>query len=92
MATKKDLIDRVLKRADFLKEEDITYAINSVLDQLSDALTEGNRIEIRGFGSLSTRDRKMIGSDKTYKTTYYRMSKHIHNLLNNVSDAKKNNH
>lgn len=36
-----------------LKADDVDLAVKTLLDQMGDALAEGERIEIRGFGSFS---------------------------------------
>ncbi|HJK86299.1 MAG TPA: HU family DNA-binding protein [Candidatus Megaira endosymbiont of Nemacystus decipiens] len=82
MATKKDLVDRLVQKIDFLEQSDVELAVDNVIEQIADAMLQGNRVEIRGFGSLSVRRRKFPGSNDDYKTTYYRMSKNIHKLLN----------
>ena len=37
--------------------DDVELALNCILAQMADALVEGERIEIRGFGSLNLRHR-----------------------------------
>ena len=82
MATKKDLIDSLVKKLDYLKQQDAAFAVDCILDYIKDELTKGNRIELRGFGSLSVRPRKYAGRDEEYNTVYYRMSKNIQDDLN----------
>lgn len=36
-----------------LSETDVELAVNTILERMSDALSDGERIEIRGFGSLT---------------------------------------
>lgn len=50
---KSELIRLVGRRFDQLSEQDITYAINYLLEQISGTLGHGKRIEIRGFGSFN---------------------------------------
>ncbi|RTK92449.1 MAG: DNA-binding protein [Rickettsiales bacterium] len=75
MANKKDLVNKLINNLPYLKKDDAIYAINCVFNYIKDELIKGNRIEIRGFGSLSTRTRKYAGKDAEYNTIYYRMSK-----------------
>lgn len=82
MANKKDLADRLVKNLPYLKEDDAVYVINCIFNYIKDELIKGNRIEIRGFGSLSTRPRKYSGKDSEYNTVYYRMSKNVQTILN----------
>lgn len=71
------LIDKIHNELNYLSKEDITDSVNLVLDYLQQSLKEEKRIEIRGFGSFSIRQRKFPQSDKLYKTIYYRMPKNL---------------
>jgi integration host factor subunit beta len=51
--TKSELIDAIAARQPHLGFTDVEMAVKSVLDQISDALERGERVEIRGFGSFS---------------------------------------
>ena len=51
--TKSELIDAIAARQTHLGFMDVELSVKSVLDQLSDALERGERVEIRGFGSFS---------------------------------------
>jgi integration host factor subunit beta len=50
---KSELIQRIASKQHCLSLEDIELSVNHLLDHLCNALTEGKRIEIRGFGSFS---------------------------------------
>jgi integration host factor subunit beta len=51
--TKSDLIAQLAGRFPQLVSKDADFAVKMILDALSEALTRGDRIEIRGFGSFS---------------------------------------
>lgn len=51
--TKSELIERIAYKQDQLPARDVDSAVKMILDMMSDYLAEGNRIEIRGFGSFS---------------------------------------
>jgi integration host factor subunit beta len=51
--TKSELIERLSANQTHLSQADVELAVRSILEQLSRALAEGDRIEIRGFGSFS---------------------------------------
>ncbi|ABD81395.1 integration host factor subunit beta [Saccharophagus degradans] len=51
--TKSELIERIAERQDQLSAKDIELAVKLVLEYMSQALSTGERIEIRGFGSFS---------------------------------------
>lgn len=51
--TKSELIELLADEHTHLSQTDVELAVRSILEQLSRALAEGDRIEIRGFGSFS---------------------------------------
>ena len=51
--TKSELIDRIAGKQAQLSSKDVELAIKSILEYMSQILSEGSRIEIRGFGSFS---------------------------------------
>lgn len=51
--TKSELIDKLSAHQKHLAHLDVELAVKSVLEQMSAALSGGDRIEIRGFGSFS---------------------------------------
>ena len=55
--TKSELIARLAERYPQLIAKDADFAVNTILDAMTQSLSVGQRIEIRGFGSfaLSTR-------------------------------------
>ena len=55
--TKSELIARLAERYPQLVAKDADYAVNTILDAMSQALASGNRIEIRGFGSFALNHR-----------------------------------
>ena len=56
--TKRDLIDEVNKRFPHLSRRDSEVIINAIFDSMVDALSQGDRIEIRGFGSFVVKQRR----------------------------------
>ena len=51
--TKSELIEVLSRRQAHLKADDVDLAVKTLLEMMSSALTQGERIEIRGFGSFS---------------------------------------
>jgi len=51
--TKSELIERIAEQQDQLSPKDIELGVKLILEEMSQALAEGERIEIRGFGSFS---------------------------------------
>ena len=50
--TKSKLIEILLQEQPHLKLEDVELAVKTILDLMSQSLADGERIEIRGFGSF----------------------------------------
>jgi integration host factor subunit beta len=50
---KSELIERIARKQSYLDYKDIELAVKSLLEQMSNSLSTGERIEIRGFGSFS---------------------------------------
>ena len=51
--TKSKLIEELAKKQTHLAQKDVELAVKCIIEQMSDALASGERIEIRGFGSFS---------------------------------------
>ena len=51
--TKSDLIDSLARNQNHLAQKDVELAVKSLLEKMSQELANGDRIEIRGFGSFS---------------------------------------
>ena len=51
--TKSELIERIVTHQGQLSAKDVELAIKTMLEQMSQCLATGDRIEIRGFGSFS---------------------------------------
>lgn len=51
--TKSELIEKIAYKQNHLQHKDIELSVKSVIEQMSHALSSGERIEIRGFGSFS---------------------------------------
>ncbi|MFW2131940.1 MULTISPECIES: integration host factor subunit beta [Ectothiorhodospira] len=51
--TKSELIDILARKQSHLAYKDVELSVKTILEQMSQALATGDRIEIRGFGSFS---------------------------------------
>jgi len=51
--TKSELIERITARQQQLSAKDVELAIKTMIEQMAQILSQGDRIEIRGFGSFS---------------------------------------
>ncbi len=55
--TKSELIEQLAQRSDLPKKR-AEDAVNCIFDTLAAALADGDRIEIRGFGSFSLKEHR----------------------------------
>jgi integration host factor subunit beta len=95
--TKADLIDEVSKLAE-LTRKDSEVIVETIFDSVVRSLRVGDKIEIRGFGSFRTRQRKpRVGRNpKTgervevpaKKIPFFKPSKELKDLINEVAMAE----
>ena len=89
---KSDLLENFKKKLTHLSNTDSTTSFELILKAIGDSLKKGERMEVRGFGSLSTRIRKPVRgrnpqSGKAIelperKVPYFRASKELNQKLN----------
>lgn len=51
--TKSELIEAITRRQSHLNAKDVELAVKYLIEVMSNSLSSGERIEIRGFGSFS---------------------------------------
>ena len=56
--TRSELIAKLAAKNATLYHRDIERLVATILDEVSAALERGNRVELRGFGAFSVRERK----------------------------------
>ena len=56
--TRSELIAKLAAKNPTLYHRDIERLVATILDEVSAALERGNRVELRGFGAFSVRERK----------------------------------
>lgn len=56
--TKSQLITRLAEKIDGLTHKEAEVIVNTIFGSMKDALLRGERIEIRGFGSIKVKDYK----------------------------------
>ena len=54
--TKKDIVNNIAEETGFTKKE-ITEIVNSALNQINDALVDGQEVDLAGFGKFSIAER-----------------------------------
>ncbi len=89
---KSQLIKNLSEKVDFLQEGDLDQTVNTILNLISSSLTNGDRIELRNFGTFSIRSREQrvsrnpkTGTSVLVETKYhpyFRASKYLKESLN----------
>ena len=89
---KSGLLRKLKEKRDIFPEEDLESSINLILHFISSTLEEANRVEIRNFGTFSTRKRekRLSRNPKTGTSVlveskyhpYFRASKNLKESLN----------
>ena len=54
---KSELVQRMSARNPHLYQRDIENIVDAILGEIADALSRGERVELRGFGAFSTKQR-----------------------------------
>ena len=54
---KSELVQVIADKNPHLYHRDVENVINAILDEITNALAEGNRVELRGFGAFSVKNR-----------------------------------
>jgi integration host factor subunit beta len=55
--TKSELILRLAERNPHLYQRDVERIVSTIFDEITNALSRGDRVELRGFGSFSVKRR-----------------------------------
>lgn len=55
--TKSQLIERLTEKTSHISRKDMERIVNSIFKSITEALREGQRIELRGFGTFEIRFR-----------------------------------
>lgn len=55
---KSELVQRIADRNPHLYLRDVEKIINAILDEITNALSHGDRVELRGFGAFSVKHRE----------------------------------
>ncbi|MBL8905488.1 MAG: integration host factor subunit beta [Rhizobiales bacterium] len=55
---KSELVDQIAEKNPHLYHRDVERIVNAVLDEIVRAMSEGDRVELRGFGAFSVKSRQ----------------------------------
>ncbi len=96
--TKSELIQKLADRNPHLFLRDIEKIVDTVFDEISDALVDGDRIELRGFGAFSIkhRDARVGRNPRTGETVnvdakrlpFFKTGKALRERLNDENETK----
>lgn len=54
---KSELVKQISNRNPHIYQRDVEKIVNTILDEITDALARGDRVELRGFGAFSVKQR-----------------------------------
>ncbi len=90
--TKLELIENLAARFGHLKNKDVKQAVYTAFEEICQTLEDGNRVEIRGFGSFSLHHREArVGRNpktgeqvqvKAKSIPYFRAGKEMRERIN----------
>ena len=98
--TRSELILKISQKNPHLFNRDIEEVVNSIFAEISQALSRGDRIELRGFGAFSIKHRRSrIGRNprtgesvqvEEKKIPFFKTGKRLRQLLNPTSGGNDN--
>ena len=54
---KSSLVQTIAEQNPHLYQRDVELIVNAILDEITEALAKGDRVELRGFGAFSVKNR-----------------------------------
>jgi integration host factor subunit beta len=94
--TKSELVRALSEKSSELQQRDVELAVNRMLEQMVNALENGERIEIRGFGAFTMRQRppRLARNPKTGESVdlpakvviHFKPGKEMRDRVNNARD------
>ncbi len=95
--TKSQLIQRIAEQNPHLYQRDVERIVSTVFDEITSALTRGDRVELRGFGAFSVkhRDARVGRNPRTGETVqvarkavpFFKTGKQLRELINGGGDS-----
>ena len=86
------LVEQINKKFSYLSNKEAEQLVNIIFSEIINALTEGKRVELRGFGSFSIKNRipRIARNPKTGESVevgsklkpYFRSGKDLNDLIN----------
>lgn len=75
--TKSELIQKLAERNPHLYMRDVEKIVDTIFEEITSALADGDRVELRGFGAFSVkhRDARMARNPRTGESVYVEAKK-----------------
>ena len=96
--TKSGLIERVAALTPHISKKDTEVVVNTIFDAMTDALKNGEGIEIRGFGSFTVRQYKPYNGRNprtgdpvhvaSKRLPFFKVGKELKEMVNAALDGK----
>ncbi|WP_339861928.1 integration host factor subunit beta [Paremcibacter congregatus] len=75
---KSELIARLVEANPHLYQRDVERIVNTIFEEITNALADGNRVELRGFGAFSVKHRpSRVGRNPRTGETVNVPEKHV---------------
>ncbi len=94
---KSELIQEIAMRHPHLFQRDVERIVNTIFEEITNAMADGNRVELRGFGafSIKQRDARMGRNPRTgepvpvdaKRVPFFKTGKELRDRLNGGSDT-----
>ena len=55
---KSELVEKIAEENPHLLQRDVERIVSTVFEEITEAISSGNRVELRGFGALSSKKRE----------------------------------
>ena len=90
--TKSELVEKMVEAHSMLSRKEMELVVNTVFDSMTQALKKGEKVEIRGFGSFTIRERDArearnpksgeVVSIPAKKTPFFKTGKELRERVN----------
>lgn len=91
---KSELVEKIMESNGFLNRKESEQVVNIIFDSMADALRDGDKVEIRGFGSFTVREREArearnpkngeIVTIPAKKTPFFKTGKELRERVNSL--------
>ena len=91
--TKSQLVQQLINQASHISQKDMSLIVDTVFDSMIKALGDGDRIELRGFGTFEVRVREpRVGRNPksgskvdlgTRRVPFFKAGKELKEMINN---------